>query len=253
MEKNVRKNWGFRNSQASPDAFARPIDIYAIGFEEIIDLNAGNVVAGKQSSENQNHWGTKLQKMLDTLEPTLKESYVLVCTTQLVGVCIFVFVRLGLCEYIRGLSSASVKTGLHGTAGNKGAVAVRFQVSILLPYLPPRAIFLQFRVFFFVVLPPPPHFLFLAYFLLGHASDTTVPPLLTIHSLLLSNPPLPSLHLPMPPFSTCPTPSSHTLHLHFPLIDCTLVFLLSLLSLTFHSIHHFPLIYSIFILIVLSP
>ena len=119
---------GFRNPHIEPEVFARPTDIYAVGFEEIIDLNAGNVVAGKQSSENQQHWGSILQTLIDKASIT-GEPYVLLCTTQLVGVCIFVFLRLGLCEYIRGLASASVKTGLHGKAGNKGAVAVRFQVS----------------------------------------------------------------------------------------------------------------------------
>ncbi|KAL5111754.1 Synaptojanin-1 [Taenia crassiceps] len=123
-----RQNYtGYRNPHANSEAFTRPTDIFAVGFEEIIDLNASNVVANKQSSENQRYWGTTLQTLFDEASET-GEPYVLLCTTQLVGVCIFVFLRLGLCEYIRGLASASVKTGLHAKAGNKGAVAVRFQL-----------------------------------------------------------------------------------------------------------------------------
>ncbi|VDK39948.1 unnamed protein product [Taenia asiatica] len=118
---------GYRNPYADSEAFIRPTDIFAVGFEEIIDLNASNVVANKQSSENQRYWGTTLQTIFDQASET-GEPYVLLCTTQLVGVCIFVFLRLGLCEYVRGLASASVKTGLHAKAGNKGAVAVRFQI-----------------------------------------------------------------------------------------------------------------------------
>ncbi|EUB62095.1 Synaptojanin-1 [Echinococcus granulosus] len=118
---------GFRNPYVESEAFTRPTDIFVVGFEEIIDLNASNVVANKQSSENQQYWGTTLQTLFDQASET-GEPYVLLCTTQLVGVCIFVFLRLGLCEYVRGLASASVKTGLHAKAGNKGAVAVRFQI-----------------------------------------------------------------------------------------------------------------------------
>nr|CDS31929.1 synaptojanin 1 [Hymenolepis microstoma] len=126
LEKGKRYT-GYVNPHADPEAFSRPTDIFAVGFEEIIDLNAGNVVAGKQSSESQTYWGTTMQALFNQ-NPETEESYVLLCTTQLVGVCIYVFLRLGLCDYVRGLSSASVKTGMHGKAGNKGACAVRFQI-----------------------------------------------------------------------------------------------------------------------------
>lgn len=123
-------NFGYRNPNASLDAFTRPTDIFAIGFEEIINLNAGNVVAGKQSSDSQQRWLKKLNAVLDE-NSTTGEHYILLSTTQLVGVCLFVFIRMGLCEYVRGLSYASLKTGMHGNAGNKGAVAIRFEVSHL--------------------------------------------------------------------------------------------------------------------------
>ncbi|VDO05611.1 unnamed protein product [Rodentolepis nana] len=126
LEKEKRYT-GYVNPHADPEAFSRPTDIFAIGFEEIIDLNAGNVVAGKQSSESQTYWGTTMQALFNQNAET-DEPYVLLCTTQLVGVCIYVFLRIGLRDYVRGLSSASVKTGLHGKAGNKGACAVRFQI-----------------------------------------------------------------------------------------------------------------------------
>lgn len=118
---------GFRNPNADPAAFARPTDIVAVGFEEIIDLNAGNVVTGKQSSYNQAYWRNQLQTLLNETSQT-GEPFVLLCETQLVGVCIFVFIRLGLCDHIRGLDTSSLKTGLHGKAGNKGACAFRLQV-----------------------------------------------------------------------------------------------------------------------------
>ncbi|KAL3318941.1 Synaptojanin-1 [Cichlidogyrus casuarinus] len=54
--------------------------------------------------------------------------HVVLVNIQLVGVCLFVFVRRRLLEVIRSVESASVKTGLRGTAGNKGAVAVSLQI-----------------------------------------------------------------------------------------------------------------------------
>lgn len=138
---------GYRNPYADSEAFTRPTDIFAVGFEEIIDLNASNVVANKQRSENQRYWGATLQTLFDQASET-GEPYVLLCTTQLVGVCIFVFLRFGLCGYVRGLASASVKTGLHAKAGNKGAVAVRFQVCSLIPYF---ALLSRLNLFFFML------------------------------------------------------------------------------------------------------
>nr|CAD7201064.1 unnamed protein product [Timema douglasi] len=55
-----------------------PIDIYAIGFEEIVDLNASNIMAA--SSENAKAWGEELQKVLSR-----DQKYVMVTYVQLVG------------------------------------------------------------------------------------------------------------------------------------------------------------------------
>ncbi|EFA11114.1 LOW QUALITY PROTEIN: synaptojanin-1 [Tribolium castaneum] len=95
-----------------------PVDIYAIGFEEIVDLNAANIV--NTSSENAKSWATELQKVLSRDRP-----YVLVTYQQLVGVCLYVFVRPEHVPYIRDVAVDSVKTGLGGHTGNKGAAAIR--------------------------------------------------------------------------------------------------------------------------------
>ncbi|RZB41639.1 Syja N, DUF1866, and/or Exo endo phos domain containing protein [Asbolus verrucosus] len=95
-----------------------PVDIYAIGFEEIVDLNAANIV--NTSSENAKSWATELQKVLSRDRP-----YVLITYQQLVGVCLYVFVRPEHVPYIRDVAVDSVKTGLGGHTGNKGAAAIR--------------------------------------------------------------------------------------------------------------------------------
>ncbi|PNF23669.1 hypothetical protein B7P43_G02500 [Cryptotermes secundus] len=96
-----------------------PIDIFAIGFEEIVDLNASNIMAA--SSENAKAWGEELQKVLSR-----DRNYVMVTYVQLVGVCLYVFVRPEHTAFIRDVAVDSVKTGLGGATGNKGATAIRF-------------------------------------------------------------------------------------------------------------------------------
>ncbi|XP_030746354.1 synaptojanin-1 isoform X1 [Sitophilus oryzae] len=95
-----------------------PVDIYAIGFEEIVDLNAANIM--NSSTENAKAWAIELQKVLSRDCP-----YALVTYQQLVGVCLYVFVRPEHVPYIKDVAVDSVKTGLGGHTGNKGAAAVR--------------------------------------------------------------------------------------------------------------------------------
>lgn len=99
-----------------------PIDIYAIGLEEIVDLNASNIVSS--SSTNQKMWTEELLRVLSSRD----HRYVLLSSLQLVGVCLFVFVRPHLAPFIKDLACDSVKTGMGGATGNKGGVAIRFLV-----------------------------------------------------------------------------------------------------------------------------
>jgi len=69
-------------------------DFYAIGFEEIVDLNASNIVAA--STSNQREWLVEIQKTISRDSP-----YVLITCEQLVGVCLFVFVKPHHAPYIR--------------------------------------------------------------------------------------------------------------------------------------------------------
>lgn len=97
----------------------QPCDIFAVGFQEIVDLNASNIMAA--SSDNAKAWAEELQKTLSRDVP-----YTLLTYQQLVGVCLYVFIRPELAEHIRDVATDSVKTGLGGATGNKGATAIRF-------------------------------------------------------------------------------------------------------------------------------
>ncbi|KAG5671456.1 hypothetical protein PVAND_001652 [Polypedilum vanderplanki] len=96
-------------------------DIYAIGFQEIVDLNAQNIMAA--SSDNAKAWAEELQRVLSVKED---EPYALLTSQQLVGVCLYVFIRPQLANCLRDVATDSVKTGLGGATGNKGAAAIRF-------------------------------------------------------------------------------------------------------------------------------
>ncbi|XP_058681911.1 synaptojanin-1 isoform X6 [Poecile atricapillus] len=96
----------------------KPVDIFAIGFEEMVELNAGNIV--NASTTNQKLWADELQK---TISRDYK--YVLLASEQLVGVCLFVFIRPQHAPFIRDVAVDTVKTGMGGATGNKGAVAIR--------------------------------------------------------------------------------------------------------------------------------
>ncbi|XP_072302041.1 synaptojanin-1 [Eucyclogobius newberryi] len=100
------------------DSKANPIDIFAIGFEEMVELNAGNIVSA--STTNQKLWAAELQKSLSR-----DHKYVLLASEQLVGVCLFVFIRPQHAPYIRDVAVDTVKTGMGGATGNKGGVAIR--------------------------------------------------------------------------------------------------------------------------------
>ncbi|XP_055376290.1 synaptojanin-1 [Condylostylus longicornis] len=96
-----------------------PIDVYAIGFQEIVDLNTSNIVAS--STENAKIWAEELLRTLCNHDP-----YVLLTYQQLVGVCLYVYIRTEYASAVRDLAIDWVKTGLGGATGNKGATAIRF-------------------------------------------------------------------------------------------------------------------------------
>ncbi|EGT47389.1 hypothetical protein CAEBREN_31903, partial [Caenorhabditis brenneri] len=96
-------------------------DIVAIGVEELVDLNASNMV--KASTTNQRMWCESIRKTLAEKAP-----FVLIGSEQLVGVCLFLFARPRVSPYLKDFAVASVKTGMGGATGNKGSVAFRIVV-----------------------------------------------------------------------------------------------------------------------------
>lgn len=103
-----------------------PADIYSIGFQEIVDLNARNVVMdSSKSDERAKFLYMELQALI---ESTTGSKYTLILNGNLVGLCLGVFVKSTLLPFVSDARSATVGIGLMGVMGNKGAVTARFKV-----------------------------------------------------------------------------------------------------------------------------
>ncbi len=82
-------------------------------------------------------WEKLLRQAIESISNTRDpdERYVWVIAKSMVGCFIGLFVKQKLLSHIKDLKTTKIKTGLGGSAGNKGAVIVRFKLddtSILL-------------------------------------------------------------------------------------------------------------------------
>lgn len=93
-------------------------DIYVLGFQEIVDLNATNLVVDHQVSQV---WET-------ALKANFSEAYVKVATKHLVGLSMCVFVKEALAPHVHHVASEHCGVGIMGVGGNKGAVAVTLSI-----------------------------------------------------------------------------------------------------------------------------
>jgi len=97
--------------------------VYAIGFQEFVDLSAQNLV--RDDSKRRIDCKMKVEAVLQRLHGG---KYVAVRVEQMVGVLLLVYVKPELAGLVRGVFADCVKTGFGGNAGNKGGVAVRMQL-----------------------------------------------------------------------------------------------------------------------------
>lgn len=74
------------------------------------------------SSDNAKQWAGELMKILNR-----DHKYTLVTHQQLVGVCLYVFVRVEHAAHITEVAVDFIKTGMGGATGNKGTVGIRLQ------------------------------------------------------------------------------------------------------------------------------
>lgn len=87
-----------------------PADVYVIGFQEIVDLDAVNVLINVDTLTPK-IWDDNLKQALSTLvTANYWEPYVqLTAPQQLVGVCMYTFVKRSLVTHIRDVYTDIVK------------------------------------------------------------------------------------------------------------------------------------------------
>ncbi|CAL5006135.1 unnamed protein product [Urochloa decumbens] len=117
-------------------------DIYVLGFQEIVPLNARNVLGPKQRSA-ATKWHTLIADALNKSRSRTQEAmaragraplrqwhqqekFVCVMSKQMVGILVSVWARSGLRRHIRHAGASAVGAGVLGRLGNKGAASVRF-------------------------------------------------------------------------------------------------------------------------------
>lgn len=95
-------------------------DIYAIGIQELIELNAGSILNADSSRPSK--WAELIEQQLNSQN----EQYLLLRIESIASMTVFLFVKKSKVHNITQVSGSSKKTGLGGITANKGACAVRF-------------------------------------------------------------------------------------------------------------------------------
>ncbi|XP_061341449.1 type I inositol polyphosphate 5-phosphatase 8-like [Gastrolobium bilobum] len=130
-----------RNWLTSPS----PADVYVIGFQEIVPLNAGNVL-GPEDSGPAAKWLTLIREALNANKcdhessnydndntannssfselTSDQRSYCVAASKQMVGIFLSVWVRADLYNQVSNLKVSCVGRGIMGYLGNKGSISI---------------------------------------------------------------------------------------------------------------------------------
>ena len=101
-----------------------PADIYAIGFQEIVDLNAINVALDNRKTQSRAlFWSEIISTCLQDVG-----TYSLVCEKHLVGLLLCIFVKKSLVSKINDVRTCSTGVGIMGVLGNKGGIGVSMNI-----------------------------------------------------------------------------------------------------------------------------
>ncbi|KAH6689111.1 synaptojanin-2 [Plectosphaerella plurivora] len=99
-------------------------DIVAVGFQEIVELSPQQIMNSDPTRKQL--WEKAVKRTLNKHAQDRGERYVLLRSGQLVGAALCIFVTVSALKNIKNVEGSVKKTGLSGMAGNKGAVAIRF-------------------------------------------------------------------------------------------------------------------------------
>ncbi|PKU79228.1 Type I inositol 1,4,5-trisphosphate 5-phosphatase CVP2 [Dendrobium catenatum] len=96
-------------------------DIYVLGFQEVVPLNAKNVL-GPENNTISMKWNSLIKTTLNKHS----NSFHSIISKQMVGIMVSVWVRNDLLPSIRHPSVSFVGCGIMGFLGNKGSVSLSF-------------------------------------------------------------------------------------------------------------------------------
>ena len=103
-------------------------DIVAVGFQEIVDLNAVNVAVDNKTQQRSQFWVERLASTLNNaVNNDPNRRYVLLMQKSMVGLLICVFCKQAHQPRVKYVNAASVGVGVMGMMGNKGGVSIRLQ------------------------------------------------------------------------------------------------------------------------------
>ncbi|TDH74218.1 hypothetical protein CCR75_001459 [Bremia lactucae] len=117
------------------DSSKDPPDLVVLGFQEIVDLNAVNVVVNSALTVQRsaawketvltalNHY-VGVSAACTGASETLGQ-YRIVMEKHLVGILVLVFVRMDHWDHVKEIKGATAGVGIMGVMGNKGGAAVR--------------------------------------------------------------------------------------------------------------------------------
>jgi inositol polyphosphate 5-phosphatase INPP5B/F len=100
-------------------------DIIAVGFQEIVDLNAVNVAVDNKTQQRSQFWVERLHQTLSSMGSD--HQYVLLQAKSMVGLLMCVFCKAVHQPRVAHVYANSVGVGVLGMGGNKGGVSVRMQ------------------------------------------------------------------------------------------------------------------------------
>ena len=115
-------DWG-PNGEYAPD-------IVAVGFQEIVDLNAVNVAVDNKTQQRAQFWTERLRVTLNSPQNSRNDpnrQYILLMQKPMVGLLVCVFVKAPHKDRVRYVDATSIGVGVMGMLGNKGGVSIRMQ------------------------------------------------------------------------------------------------------------------------------
>jgi phosphatidylinositol-bisphosphatase len=100
-------------------------DVYAIGFQEMVDLNAMNVALDSSKSQHRSQfWQDKIMECLSSTG--IKFSFIM--GKHLVGLYLCICAKESLVKDIHDVRATSAGVGIMGMLGNKGGVSIRMSI-----------------------------------------------------------------------------------------------------------------------------